>query len=158
MPGANTFDRTDDLSARSLQRESLARVPTYAEAQHIVDKLADAEFDVSAVQIVGSGLKSVEQVTGRLTTARAASFGAAAGGWWGAFVGLLLGLFAAAWLAPLLVGALIGAAFGAVFGAVAHAALGGRRDFTSVQTVSASQYEVLVLGDKAVEARRLLDR
>ena len=43
--------------------------------------------------IVGTELKQVERVTGRLTYARAAMAGAASGLWMGLFVGFLLSLF-----------------------------------------------------------------
>lgn len=137
-------------------RQQLAEVGTYSEAQKIVDRLSDAGFDVGGVQIVGSDLKSIEQVTGRLTTGRAALLGAAGGAWWGLFVGLLLGIFATDLLGPVLTGLIVGAVFGALSGAAGHAALRGQRDFASVQAVTASRYEVLVASDRAADAQRLL--
>ena len=41
--------------------------PTYAQAQAAVDHLADEEFPVHEVTIVGVDLMQVERVTGRLT-------------------------------------------------------------------------------------------
>ena len=50
----------------------LRSVPAYAEAQALVDQLSDAGFPVERVRIVGTGLRSVEQVLGRMTTGKAA--------------------------------------------------------------------------------------
>ena len=49
---------------------SLATYDSYAEAQHTVDFLADKEFPVQDVMIVGTDLKQVERVRGRLTTGK----------------------------------------------------------------------------------------
>ena len=67
---------------------------TYLEAQRAVDFLSDQQFAVQHVSIVGSDLKMVENVLGRLTRGRAAMAGAASGAWFGLFVGILLSLFA----------------------------------------------------------------
>src|SRR5439155_25550877 len=100
-----------------------------------------------------TALRFVEHVTGRLTTGRAATAGAASGAWFGLFIGLLFGLFSrSAWWAVLLVAVLIGAAWGAVFGAVAHAMTGGRRDFSSRSSLQAAQYAVTVDAEYANQA------
>jgi Flp pilus assembly protein TadB len=155
-PDANVYPQ--ETSPRTGGRQSLGTFPTYAEAQRLVDQLSDGGFAVESLTIVGRDLRSVEQVTGRLTTARAAGLGAAAGAWWGLFVGFLLALFSVSVLGPLLLGLVIGAVFGAVFGALGHAALRGQRDFTSVQGLVADRYEVLVEEGEAAEARRLVSR
>ena len=72
----------------------IATYDTYVEAQRAVDFLADEQFAVQNVSIIGSDLKMVEKVTGRLTRGRAAAAGAASGAWFGLFVGVLLSLFA----------------------------------------------------------------
>ena len=73
---------------------------------------------------MGSGLRLVEQVTDRLTKARAAAAGAATGAWFGLIVGLIVGLFTTGptWFGLILGGLLIDAAWGAVFGFAGHAA------------------------------------
>src|SRR3954462_8613370 len=76
---------------------------SYERAQAAVDFLSDQKFPVENVTIIGSDLRQVEQVTGRLTMGRAVAAGAAGGAWWGLFVGLLLGLFStggAGWVGP----------------------------------------------------------
>src|ERR671938_2141598 len=66
---------------------------TYAEAQRAVDYLADREFTVGDVTIVGVDLMLVERVLGRLTWGRVLLSGGASGAWFGLFVGVLLSLF-----------------------------------------------------------------
>lgn len=139
-------------------REHLLReFPTYAGAEKLVDTLADRGFPVEHVRIVGNGVRSVERVTGRLTSGRAAAAGAASGAWFGALMGLLLGLFAEdrSWLLALLSGVVIGALWGAVFGFLAHRATKGQRDFTSVRTFEADSYAVYVAAEHANEAIRV---
>lgn len=132
---------------------------TYLEAQRAVDFLADKQFPVQHVSIVGSDLRMVENVLGRLTRGRAAAAGAATGAWFGLFVGVLLSVFAedgtnVFWL---IVSAVIyGAVFGAVFGFVGHAMSGGRRDFTSRSKIVASSYEVRCTWAEADRAREVL--
>lgn len=136
----------------------LSTVPDYAHAQSTVDRLSDAGFPVEHVRIVGTGLRSVEQVTGRLTTGAAAGRGALSGLWFGLLMGLLFGLFAPGFgfLWIVLISMVLGAVFGAIAGAVGHAATGGQRDFASIQGVEAESYEVMVEASFAAEAQRVL--
>jgi hypothetical protein len=137
----------------------IASYPQYRDAQAAVDRLSDARFPVEKTSIVGRDLRLVEEVTGRLTYARAALTGAAAGAWFGLLVGLFVGLFAddaASWFALILWGIVFGALAGALFSIVAYAATGGRRDFVSVSQLVAGQYDVLVDPDSLDEARRVL--
>lgn len=134
---------------------------SYERAQAAVDYLSDEKFAVENVTIIGSDLRMVEQVTGRLTMGRAIGAGAAGGAWWGLFVGLLLGIFSAdggAWLGTVVGGLLIGLAFGAAFGAAGYAATRGRRDFTSTSKIVASRYDVMCNPAHAEEARAMLAR
>ncbi len=138
---------------------TVATYPDYVSAQRAVDYLSDNKFPVERTAIVGTNLRLVENVLGRLTTGRAALAGAASGAWFGLFIGLLFGIFSnSSWLAVLLTCILVGAVWGAVFGAIAHAATGGRRDFTSRSSLQASQYAVSVDADYADQARQLLTR
>ncbi|WP_433307645.1 general stress protein [Actinoplanes sp. CA-030573] len=131
--------------------------PDYAMAQQAVDHLSDNKFPVERTAIIGTDLRLVENVLGRLTTGRAALAGAASGAWFGLFVGLLFGLFSdSSWFGVILVCLLIGAAWGAIFGAIAHAATGGRRDFASRSSLQAGQYAVTSDAEVADQARQLL--
>jgi hypothetical protein len=134
---------------------------SYEQAQAAVDFLSDEKFPVENVTIVGTDLRMVEKVTGRLTTGRAIAAGAAAGAWWGLFVGLLLGIFSAdgsVWIGTVLTGLLVGLVFGSLFGWMGYAATRGRRDFTSSSRIVASRYDVLCNPAYAEDARALLAR
>ncbi|RBY94180.1 hypothetical protein DQ244_02170 [Blastococcus sp. TBT05-19] len=134
---------------------------SYEQAQAAVDHLSDEKFAVEHVTIIGTDLRMIEKVTGRLTMGRALAAGAAGGAWWGLFVGLLLGIFAedgGNWLGSVLTGLLIGLAFGAAFGGMGYAATRGKRDFTSTSTITASRYDVMCQPAHAEEARAILAR
>ncbi|MCF6733677.1 general stress protein [Blastococcus sp. KM273129] len=138
---------------------TLARFGTYAEAQRLVDRLSDAKFPVERTRIVGNGIRTVETVTGRMTTGRAALYGAGSGAWLGLFIALLFAIFTIGpvWWGVLLTTVLIGAVFGAVLGAVGHALTGGARDFASVTGIEADEYEVQVDAAYYDEAMRLAE-
>ncbi len=138
---------------------SVATFTDYAMAQRAVDYLSDNKFPVEHTAIVGTGLKLVENVLGRMTVGRAALAGLSSGAWFGLFIGLLLGIFVDGnWWGPILAGVVIGALWGTVFGAIAHAMTRGRRDFTSASSLQADQYAVMVTSDQAEPARQLLTR
>jgi hypothetical protein len=140
-------------------RRSVGSYTSYPEAQRAVDFLSDREFPVERVSIVGHDLELVEQVTGRLTTARAALSGAGQGIFLGLLFALLFGLFfssTAAFLSLLVFAIAVGALFGAVLGALLHAARRGERDFAAVSGMRANRYEVMVDEEVADEAVRLL--
>jgi len=135
----------------------------YTDAERAVDYLSDHGFPVERVAIVGRGLTTYEQVTGRLTTGRAAGNSALSGAIIGALFGWLFGLFD--WINPLIAGVLLalyglvfGAILGAVLGALAHALTRGRRDFSSIPGLRADSYDVLVDMDVAQQAMQLLER
>jgi len=133
----------------------------YAGAQRAVDFLSDEKFPVERTAIIGSDLRMVELVYGRLNYGRAAMAGAASGAWFGLLIGLFLGLFAPevdSVFGLLLWGLLFGAVAGAAFGLVGHALTGGRRDFISRQQLTAERYDVVVDSAFANEARTVLER
>jgi hypothetical protein len=77
----------------SSTREVVASYPDYAGAQYAVDALSDQRFPVERLAIVGAGLQSFEQVTGRKGYGKAAAQGLVTGAVVGAALGWLLGLF-----------------------------------------------------------------
>ncbi|MFF0108181.1 general stress protein [Streptomyces hirsutus] len=141
------------------ERVVIESYPTYEGAQRAVDFLADSGFPVERTAIIGSDLRMVETVLGRLTRGRAALAGAGSGAWFGLLVGLLLSLFAAGShtaLVLLLSGVVYGAVFGAVFGFIGHALTGGRRDFTSRSQIVAGRYDVVADPQVAEEAKNAI--
>lgn len=130
---------------------------SYLDAQKAVDYLADQQFPVQMVSIVGNELKMVERVTGRLTYPRVALSGALSGMWFGLFVGIMLSFFSTTDGAfSIVTSVLMGAAFFMLFGIVTYAMQKGKRDFTSTSQVVATNYDVVVSFEAANEARRLL--
>lgn len=134
----------------------IASYGTYLEAQKAVDYLSDQSFAVQQVTIVGTDLRMVERITGRLSYPRVALAGAMTGAWFGLLISLLMYLFTPDGGFPVLAGVLIGAAFGILFGVVSYAMTGGKRDFTSASQVVASRYALLCDPQSAAEAGRLL--
>jgi hypothetical protein len=159
--GVPTMPSVDPAAAAAsaVPTVSVATYPDYALAQRAVDYLSDNRFPVERTSIIGTDLRLVENVLGRMTTVRAALAGAASGAWFGLFLGLFVGIFSNSnWFGLIFLGLLIGAAWGAVFGAIAQAMTGGRRDFTSRSSLQAGQYAVVVEADVVDEARQLLTR
>jgi hypothetical protein len=142
-------------------RRTVAAGSTYRDAEATVDWLSDHGFPVDRTQIVGTGLRFVEQVSGRLTTGRAAAQGAAQGAMLGLLFGLFFGLFftnGADFFGVVLYGLVAGTVWGTLWGAITQYARRGRRDFSSVTDTRAERYEVQVDDAVAGEAERLLDR
>lgn len=144
-----------------ISRVVVASYPDYAGAQYTVDALSDQRFPVDRLAIVGAGLQSFEQVTGRRGYGRAAAEGLVTGAVVGLAVGWLLGLFTVvqplesaivlgAW------GLVLGGVVGVALGVIGHALSGGRRDFSSVSTVRAQRYDVLAEADVADVVQRFL--
>lgn len=143
-----------------LDAELVASFGEYRSAQRAVDALSDARFPVQNVTIVGTDLRLVEAVTGRLSWGSAAAKGAIGGAWFGLLIGLFLAIFDvdSDWsgFALILWALLWGAIAGAIFGLVAYAFTGGQRDFLSQSQIAAARYDVYVGGGLANRARELL--
>lgn len=131
----------------------------YAAAQRAVDFLSDNGFPVENTSIVGTNLRLVETVTGRMTWLRAGLAGAGTGGWLGLLLGLLFTIFSDhGILRILLTAVLVGVFWGAIFGLIAYAFTGGKRDFSSVSSLEAGRYDVLINPTYLEHARQLLAR
>jgi hypothetical protein len=147
-----------DVNPVSVAWNTVARYDNYEDAQRAVDRLSDDGFPVEQLDIIGSELRLVERVTGRLTRARAAAAGALSGLWGGLLIGILLGLFTTghAWLAMVAVGLGLGVLWGAIFGFAAHYATRGKRDFSSLRGLSAAHYDLVAREGGADRARAML--
>lgn len=134
-------------SGATEQPRRIRSFPDRASAARFVDGLSEFDVDVSGVQIVGSDVRLVEVVMGRLSWVRATLHGAVTGLLVGMLVGLFYGLFDP--VAPvtsaifgLSFGALLGLVVGALFGA-ARRALRGSDGFESTTALTAGRYDVL---------------
>ncbi|SJM56821.1 general stress protein [Gulosibacter sp. 10] len=140
--------------------EIVASFPSYEQARAAVDALVREEgFSVSSVSIVGSDLKSVERVTGRMSYGRAALGGLANG--------LMIGLFMSlAWLVLVpstdlraLLGVFIMAlAFGVIWNLLAYSLSRQKKEFTSMMQVTASRFDVIVPRELGQQVRSILER
>jgi len=131
---------------------------TYADAQRAVDYLADQQFAVENVTIVGVDLMQVERVLGKLTWAKVIGGGIVSGAWLGVFLGLLLGIFTGNVFGALAVGIVGGIVFGLISATIPYAATRGQRDFASTMQLVAGRYDVLCDPKGAEQARDLLAR
>ncbi len=137
--------------------QSLGVYADYEQAQRAVDFLSDHEFAVENCMIVGTELKQIERVTGRLTTGRVALGGLLSGIWMGLFIGLIFSLFdSGSGIAVILSTMAVGALFGVIWALAGYAATRGHRDFSSVSRIVATRYEVLVEHKLAAQGRELL--
>lgn len=151
---------------RTAQSPKLPTLPTgwpigsyesYEGAQRAVDHLADNDFPVSEVTIVGVEPMLVERVAGRLTWKKVLGGAAMSGAWFGLFVGLLLSLFSpGAGFLPIVIGLVAGIGFSIVFAALSYGATRGRRDFVSQSQLVAKRYDVLSQPRSAERGRDLL--
>jgi hypothetical protein len=146
------------MSPVSAAWNTVARFDDYQSAQRAVDRLSDDGFPVDKLDIVGSGLRLVERVTGRLTNARAAGAGALSGVWAGLLLGILFSLFTSGHsaLAVVVVAAAFGALWGAVFGYASHARTRGQRDFSSVSGLDAAHFDLIAREGTVERARETL--
>ena len=138
---------------------SLGVYEQYSQAQGVVDHLSDHGFPVQNLAIVGTELKTIERVTGRLTRGKVAAAGAISGLWIGLFVGIAFAIFSdKGQLGFLITTPLLGAVFGLIWSQLGFRTVtqGGTRDFASVSQVVATKYEVLVEHNQAERARELL--
>lgn len=155
--GRSRSSRTSPLSLEFPQ--SLGTYDDYAEAQRAVDHLADHDFTVQDCLIVGTDLRQVERVTGRLTWGKVILGGIGSGLWMGLLIGLIFALFTTAGALSVIISSMaFGAVFFAVMSAAGYAATRGRRDFTSVSQVVATRYELLCEHKHAQRARELLSQ
>ncbi|WP_026360292.1 general stress protein [Amycolatopsis nigrescens] len=130
----------------------------YSEAQRAVEHLADNDFTVQDVTIVGVDLMLVERVIGRLSWGKVLGTAAVSGAWFGLLIGILLSMFNSQGVsyAPILVGMLTGVLFALIFAAISYASTRGRRDFSSSSQLVAGRYDVLCQPRNAEQGRDLL--
>ncbi|GAA3671273.1 hypothetical protein GCM10023081_07060 [Arthrobacter ginkgonis] len=140
--------------------ELLGRYESYLDAQKVVDYLADNDFPVASVTIVGNDLKTVEHVTAKLSYPKVAIAGAAQGAMFGLFVGLILSIFGSSASNPMqLVSAVgLGMAIWMIFGVVSYSFRKGKRDFASSSQVLATSYDVVVAFEHAAAARAMASK
>ncbi len=151
MFGGPAGTGTDDLG------QAVASFPKYENAQKAVSALIAGEVPARDITIVGTGLRSMERITGRLGYATAARSGA--------LNGLMLGLLFAfifvlgtpnAQISAFVGVLLVGMALGMLLSLGTYSLLRRRRDFASVTQVAADHYDVFVAASSLAKARGIL--
>jgi hypothetical protein len=142
------------------QGEVVADFKQYTDALAYVDNLIKNNFPAGAVAIVGSDLRTVERLRGKITYARMALGGAVTGSWMGLAFGLIFGgqtnpdgssMFGG--VDPLASSMVIGAGLGMLFNVVRYSLARNKKSFVSQSTVVASKYQVQVPAGLAEQAR-----
>ena len=139
------------------QGEEVASFATYAEAQHAVDSLSDEGFSVQYLAIVGTDLRQVENITGRISWGRAVASGVGSGLWIGLFFGAMLSFLGPSrnsGAVSFVAAVIMGVVWGVLFQVIAYALTRGRRDFTSTSSVVASRYSIIAAREARVDRDR----
>lgn len=139
--------------------QSVGVYDSYADAQKAVDQLADSDFPVKNLAIVGTDLRLVERVTGRRTWGTVITQGVTSGLSTGFIVAIVMMVLLPqpdAFWTQLVTALLIGVVIGLLFSVLGYALSRGRRDFTSVSQTIATKYELLCEHKVAGKAREML--
>jgi len=125
----------------------------------VVDYLADNEFPVQDVTIVGVDLMQVERVLYRLTWGKVIGGGVVSGAWLGLFLGLLLSLSPPAARSDRYWSVWSAASFsGHLHLDPVRGDQRAQRDFASTMQLVAGRYDVLCDPKSAEQARDMLAR
>lgn len=133
------------------QGQVVAEFSQYEQASAFVENLVKNNFPPNMILIVGSDLKSVERVRGKLSYARVALSGATTGAWMGLLVGVIFGgasttsdaasVTAMGSLGSSLV---IGAGIGMLINVIRFSLARRKRGFISQSSMVAAKYQVQV--------------
>jgi hypothetical protein len=131
---------------------------SYEEARRAVGHLAESEFPVTDVTIVGVEPVLVERVAGRLSWGKVLTSAAMSGAWFGLFAGLLLSMFSAtgAGVLPIVIGLVAGIGFSMAFAAMSYGARKDKNNLISHSQLVAQRYDVLSQPRTAEKGRDLL--
>jgi hypothetical protein len=150
----------EQVPAQPAGREVVASYGSHEGAQRAVEYLGERDFPVEQLTIVGEGVRTQEQVVGRVGAGSAAASGAANGIFVATLFLLLFWAFDAVdpvsgWGWVLLYAIIWGAIIGALIGLLFHALAGGSR-VASIGGVVADRYDVMAPAEVAGRARDLL--
>jgi hypothetical protein len=130
--------------------EVVADFSQYADAVAYVEKLVRNDFPAAFVAIVGSDLRSVERVRGKMSYARVAFSGAITGAWIGLIYAFLFGPaidtenIASGSNSALGSAIFIGAGIGMLFNVLRYSFSRSKRGFVSQSSIVAAKYQVQV--------------
>ena len=145
----NSRGRNARIAALSVpDGETVATFNNYAAAVDCVDQLIRHDFPAPMVAIVGSDLRTVERVRGRLSYGRVAMQGLITGSWLGLLISLFLpvgsGSSSSGFSGYTGAAIVIGAGVGMLLNIVRFSFTRSRHEFTSGSAVVAAEYNVVV--------------
>ncbi|HRO29694.1 general stress protein [Citricoccus sp.] len=148
---------SSDPAASGLPRgEVLGTYDSYADARKVVDRLAEQDFDVRTVSIVGVDLRTVERIRHRQTYASVALRSALQGAFFGLMLGILMSLIDPAGTGPQMLYTVgLGVGIWVLFGVIGHAIRKGK-GFDSVQQLVPARFDVVCEFASAATARQIL--
>jgi hypothetical protein len=148
---------SSDPAVSGLPRgEVLGTYDSYADARKIVDRLAEQEFDVRTVSIVGIDLRTVERIRHRQTYASVALRSALQGAFFGLMLGILMSLIDPSGTGPQMLYTVgLGVGIWVLFGVIGHSIRKGK-GFDSVQQLVPTRFDVVCEFASAAKARQLL--
>jgi hypothetical protein len=156
----NRKNRIQQLSVPNGQ--TIAEFTDYAAAVDCVDQLIRHDFPAPMVAIVGSDLRTVERVRGKLSYGRVALQGLITGSWLGLLISILVPVPASTGSTPAVqfsTGAaiMLGAGVGMLINILRFAFTRNRHEFSSSSAVVAAKYEVVVPHPMVDQANRAIE-
>jgi hypothetical protein len=139
--------------------EVVGQFKNYREAVKVVEQLVENGFPARLISIIGSDLKTVETLRGKLGYGRVALSGAVTGSWIGLFFGLLFGATSSleqVVVTNLSAGIVIGAGVGMLINVVRFSLTKNKRSFVSAQAVVAKKYDVIVPMGQLSDAKKAI--
>ncbi|WP_282828084.1 general stress protein [Gulosibacter sediminis] len=140
------------------QGRTVGSYQTYEAAKHAVDVLiANEGFSAQSISIIGSDLRSVERVTGRMSIGRTALNGVMTGVMIGLFMSLMWMIVNPITNLIVLVGIfLLSIAFGVIWSLIVYAMTPNKREFTSMMQLTAGRFDIIVPNELANDATSIL--
>jgi hypothetical protein len=149
---------SDPLAGGLPRGEVLGTYPTYLEARKLVDRLAEQDFNIRTVSIVGTDLRTVERIRNRLTYPMVALRSAVQGAFFGLMIGILMTLIDPSGSGfQILYTVGLGVAIWVIFGVIGHSMRKGR-GVDSVQQLVPTSFDVVCEFESAAQAKQLLGR
>ena len=139
--------------------EVVGQFKNYREAVKVVEQLVENGFPARLISIIGSDLKTVETLKGKLGYGRVALSGAVTGSWIGLFFGLLFGATSTTEqvvVTNLSAGIVIGAGVGMLLNVIRFSLTKNKRSFISAQAVVAKKYDVIVPTGQLADAKKAI--
>lgn len=132
---------------------TVATYRNYETAQQAINSLAEADIDVSGMALVGSDVRVVERILGKLTWRRVAMAGAMRGLTFGLFLGIVFWLLVGEQIGiAILAMPVLGVAFGMLLGIVTHTLTRKNRQYQSVQQIIPVSFDLVAPREVAASA------